>query len=348
MREVAGIDGRLGDQLDATYGELTWGFRMVFQRLDRMADELRRDRSRAKLAQAVTLYHVIVEASLAQPGQHFIESYLNDRDLLPGFRAGMAKVALDEQRHIGFGVGLLSDLRKDDPVEVPAAVAEIIREVLPWTAAVLVPPGWDRRYTECFGFTLEDIGEEGASSFHSKLRSAGLAVDTLPGPQIFDSSLSPRDQAVRGQKLVMGGFLGEKVGPPSRDPELVELFFDTIRRGVDTESAPPGTTIQWEFPDFEPWHMRIDNGNTASVRGRVESPDLTLRIRTRTSSTSPPGAWTRAARWPRCGCGRAASRGTCCACPSCSRPSAALSAAPGLRPQRVIRTALDHLVDAQR
>ena len=39
-----------------------------------MADELRRDRSEPKLAQAVTLYHIIVEARLAQPGQHFIEA----------------------------------------------------------------------------------------------------------------------------------------------------------------------------------------------------------------------------------------------------------------------------------
>ena len=40
------------------------------------------------------------------------------RDLLPGFRAGMHNVALDEQRHIGFGVKLLRDLALEDP-EVP-------------------------------------------------------------------------------------------------------------------------------------------------------------------------------------------------------------------------------------
>ena len=67
----------------------------------------------------------------------------------------------DEQRHIGFGVKMLSDLGKQDP-EVPPAVADLLREVIPWTAAVLMPPNWDERYTECFGFTIEDIGEEGA------------------------------------------------------------------------------------------------------------------------------------------------------------------------------------------
>ena len=99
--------------------QLTVGFRRIFDRLDTMADELRRDRSPAKLAAAVTLYHVVIEASLAQPGQHFICSYLEERDQLPAFREGMENIAADEQRHIGFGVKLLADLNREDPVGVP-------------------------------------------------------------------------------------------------------------------------------------------------------------------------------------------------------------------------------------
>src|SRR5919109_2107478 len=110
MREVVQNGDSIASALDATRPELTWGFRKVFARLDKMADELRRDRSRTKLAQGIALYHILIEASLAQPGQHFIESYLEEREILPGFRSGMANVALDEQRHIGFGVKLLSEL----------------------------------------------------------------------------------------------------------------------------------------------------------------------------------------------------------------------------------------------
>ena len=152
----------------------------VFDRLELMSEELRSDRSIPKLAQAITLYHIVIEATLAQPGQHFITSYLEDRKLLPGFRAGMENVATDEQRHIGFGVKLLADLCREDP-DCRWAVADMLREVIPWTAAVLVPPGWDRRYTEVFGFTLEEIGAEGASSLETKLRSAGLPMEELPG-----------------------------------------------------------------------------------------------------------------------------------------------------------------------
>jgi ribonucleotide reductase beta subunit family protein with ferritin-like domain len=56
MREVAhaGAGADTAASLAATEPELTWGFRKVFGRLDRMADELRRDRAKSKLAQAVT------------------------------------------------------------------------------------------------------------------------------------------------------------------------------------------------------------------------------------------------------------------------------------------------------
>src|SRR6478609_6858771 len=76
MHEVAGVgDGTMRSGLQAIKPELTWGFRKVFDRLDTMADELRRDRSRPKLAAAIALYHLIVEATLAQSGQHFITGY---------------------------------------------------------------------------------------------------------------------------------------------------------------------------------------------------------------------------------------------------------------------------------
>ena len=74
-----------------TESQLGWGYRHVFDRLDRMADELRRDRSLPKFARAIALYHMVVEATLAQPGQHFIEDYFaeagDDARLQPGERA---------------------------------------------------------------------------------------------------------------------------------------------------------------------------------------------------------------------------------------------------------------------
>ena len=239
MHEVAGIgDGTMAGGLDAIKPQLTWGFTKVFDRLVTMSDELRRDPSIPRLAAAITLYHVIIEAALAQPGQHFITSYLAERDTLPGFRAGMENVAADEQRHIGFGVKLLSDLREMDP-EVPHAVADLLREVIPWTASVLVPPDWDMRYVECFGFTLDDIGEEGAVvARHQDAHAPGCRSTTCPGPPVFPVPGTPRERSQRGRQMVRAGYLGEKLGPPSTDPDDMRVFFDVVAGGAAGRRAP--------------------------------------------------------------------------------------------------------------
>jgi Ribonucleotide reductase, small chain/SCP-2 sterol transfer family len=280
MREVAGLgDGTVAGGLDAIRPQLTWGFVKTFELLDKHADELRRDRSRTKLAQAITLYHVVIEATLAQPGQHYIEDYLTRRDALPGFRGGMRNIAHDEQRHIAFGVKLLRDLAADDP-EVPEAVADLLREVLPYSAAVFVPPGWDRRYTEVFGFTLEEIYDHAGSSFESKLRAAGLPLESLPGPIPYPYDL-PRDERTRRMvTMLQAGLLGEGDGAAPRDPDTMELLFDSLRRGVDLRHAPDGPlTLQWDFLDAEPWHLRLKDGATAVAPGFVDDADLTFRAR---------------------------------------------------------------------
>jgi len=276
MHEVVGLgDGSASSGLRAIEPELTWGFRMVFGRLDTMADELRRDRSRAKLSAAVTLYHMVIEATLAQPGQHFIVSYLEDRELLPAFREGMANIARDEQRHIAFGVKLLSDIARPDE-RCRRAVADILREVTPWGAAVLEPPGWDRDYTEVFGFTLEDIGEEGITSLATKMRSAGMPLEELPGPPIVPADLTPRETATRGPLLVQAGLLGARQAAPPTDAASVELVMDTVGRQLpDTNGT--ALTVQFAFSDVEPWVLRLGGGAVRVERASEPRSDVTLR-----------------------------------------------------------------------
>jgi hypothetical protein len=282
MQEVCGIgDGSMASGLQAIKPQLTSGFRKIFDRLDRMADELRADHSPAKLAAAVTLYHIVVEAALAQPGQHFIYGYLEQRDQLPAFRAGMANIAADEQRHIGFGVKLLSDLNREDPVGVPKAVSRILRDVTRYTAQVLMPPGWDERYITVFGSTYDEVGVEGLTSMTTKLRSAGLAIETLPGPPLLPPGLSPLEVSQRGRALAKAGVIGVREGPTARDPETVALLFDTIRRQVNPHHGlTRPTTFQWDFtdPDVSPWHLTVNNGSSTVEQGPAPHPDLRLRL----------------------------------------------------------------------
>lgn len=279
LHEVVGAgDGTAAGGLRATESQLTWGHRQVFRRLDRMADELRHDRSPTRLAAAVTLYHVVVEAALAQPGQHMIEGYLEEYDVLPGFREGMRHVAQDEQRHIGFGVKLLADLYRRDPEPIQRAIVDVVAEVLPWTAGVAKPPHWDRSYTECFGFTLEDLGEAGAASMEQKLRAVGLPLDTIPRfPMPMD--LPPRERSRRGQKLLRAGLIGPAEDGVVQDPEAIEIMFDTLRRGANSDAVRPGTTIEWDFADAAPWHLILDNGGSRAVPGHAPHADVRLRCR---------------------------------------------------------------------
>jgi hypothetical protein len=278
MREVVERgDGSVASALEATSSELTWGFRRTFERLDRVADSLRRDKSLPNLAAAICMYHLLVEATLAQPGQHFIEAYVTERDILPGFRSGMENVSMDEQRHIGFGVKMLSDLCREDP-ECKDAIADLLRDALPEMIAVFVPPNWNLDYTRCFGFEIEDIFLEGMKSLETKMRSAGIPLDELPGPLPIPVDQPPEERVRRGLALLRAGILGEKDGPPSRDPEIVALLFDQVRRQVDPRYTPEQpVTIQWDFTDVEPWHLRVNNGDSEARQGLAPHADLTFR-----------------------------------------------------------------------
>jgi hypothetical protein len=283
MREVAGAGGDVGSSLDQTRPQLTWGFRKVFERLDRMGSELRRDPSKPKLAQAITLYHLVIEASLAQPGQHFIEESLTRREQLPAFRQGIGNVSRDEQRHIAFGVKMIADLVREDR-DCEPAIADLLREVLPWTVAVFVPPGWDERYVTSFGFTLEDIYTQGAEAMEARLRAAGLDPGSMRLGLPFD--LPPAARAERGLTLLRAGYLGDRNGGVKPNAEATAMLFDGLRRQIDA-SVAPGATIQWDFSDAEPWHLRVAGASGASGAvsrtqvspGRASDADLTFHCR---------------------------------------------------------------------
>jgi hypothetical protein len=233
FREVIGAGGSISSTLAYTMPQLGWGYRGVFGRLDEMADELRKDRSLPKFAQAIALYHMVVEATLAQPGQHFIEDFFVKQGTMPGFSEGMGNVSRDEQRHIGFGVKALSEMFAESD-ECKAAVVELLREVLPYSMAVFVPPGWDERYTTEYGFTLEDIYGFGMRSVEAKWRAAGYPLDAMP-PDIYpvDTSLPHEERARQQIQLLKAGVLGEPNGRPDSSPETQRILFDVMSRSAN-------------------------------------------------------------------------------------------------------------------
>ncbi len=279
FKEVIEAGDTIGATLAFTEQHLGWGYRQVFDRLEIMSEELRHDRSLPKFAQAITLYHLIVEGTMAQPGQHFIEDFFVKDGSMPGFSEGMENVSRDEQRHIGFGVKVLSELLRESD-ECKAAIDELLAEVMPWMSSVFIPPGWDLDYTRCYGFELEDIGEWGMRSVEQKWRAIGYPMEEMP-PGVFplDMSLPPRERAAQSIRLTKAGVVGEPLPPSAVEssPEIQELFFGLVARSVDTADSD-GTpfTVQWKFEDAEPWHVVVDNGSTRAERGVDPTADVTL------------------------------------------------------------------------
>ncbi len=279
FREVIGVEARsVSESLSATLPQLTWGFRKVFEMLEEVTAELRKDRSKPMLARAVTLYHLIVEATLAQTGQHFITSYTERMDVLPGFRAGMVNVEKDEQRHIAFGVKLLRDLSGQDD-EVRPAVRELLRDVLPYSLGVFRPPGDDERYVTVFGKTLEEIFITAERQLESRLQAAGFELWGKEGVMPFlDEDVPHEERAKRGIAMLRAGFMSEGEEPLRPTDEALAYFFDIVSTAVrpDHGLAQP-TTLQWVFTDAKPWHIVIDNGSTQARQGTASEPDVTFQ-----------------------------------------------------------------------
>jgi 1,2-phenylacetyl-CoA epoxidase catalytic subunit len=276
FKEVIGAGDSVAATLAYTESQLNWGYRNVFGRLDRMADELRKDTSLPNFARAIALYHMVVEATLAQPGQHFIEDFFIKEGTMPGFSAGMANVSRDEQRHIGFGVKVLSELFEESD-ECKEAVRELLLEVMPYSVGVFTPPNWDLEYTRCYGFELEDIFGFGLKSVRTKWKATGYPLEEMEGVLPINFDLPSSELAARQVRLLKAGVLGAPNGRPDSSPEIQELYFDVLARAAraDAVNGKP-MTIQWRFDDADPWHLRIDNGSTAAAPGVAAQPDLTI------------------------------------------------------------------------
>jgi putative sterol carrier protein len=280
FKEVIGVPGdSYAERLKAADADLTYGIKQVFGTLVEVTDRIRRgDHSKTTLAQAVTLYHLIVEGTLAQTGQHFIADYLERMDVLPGFRAGMVNVEKDEQRHIAFGVKLLADLNRADP-EVKPAVREILGQVMPYTIGVFRPPGDDERYIEVFGETLIGVAVTGSRQLEMRLTAAGIEPLGADGVLPFlDPGIDHAERAARAFTMQRAGFFSGGTEPVKNDPEALAYYFELVAAAVSPRnklSSP--TTIAWEFSDAAPWQIRIDGPAATAQAGAAERADVVFR-----------------------------------------------------------------------
>ena len=278
MHEVVGLgDGTIGGTLRATLPELTWGHRQTFGYLEDMAQRLREEPRGPHAPRERD--HALPHHDRGRPGPGRAAhdgADARELDLLPGFQEGIRNVSTDEQRHIAFGVRMLADLYASDPEPMQEAIIGTFREVLPMSTCVAQIPGWDLSYTRSLGYDLEDLYEEGARMSEARLRAIGLPLDDIPNfPLPLD--MPPRERGERGIKLMKAQYLGPKEGAFARTPRRRRSSSTRCAGRSCPGTVRPGTVIQWDFTDAEPWHLVVDNGATRAARGRAPQPILVLR-----------------------------------------------------------------------
>jgi ribonucleoside-diphosphate reductase beta chain len=117
FHEVMGIEaGMLEGQLAFARQYMNDKLKYILiEALSEVGERIRQEPGNmAYLVEGVTLYHIVVEATMALAGQRGILEQYRKYNLFPGFRGGFTAVARDESRHVVFGVKFLRDMIQRD------------------------------------------------------------------------------------------------------------------------------------------------------------------------------------------------------------------------------------------
>jgi ribonucleoside-diphosphate reductase beta chain len=126
----------------------------------------------------VTIYHLLIEATLGLTAFEFITRYLRDNELLPGFVEGYSSIHHDEQRHIGYGVWFLREAVGRDAA-LGDRVRQTLRDLLPSVAAALAPPDREGTDWEALGASGDEIREFALSGLTRRLNIVGVPLTGL-------------------------------------------------------------------------------------------------------------------------------------------------------------------------
>jgi ribonucleoside-diphosphate reductase beta chain len=123
--------------------------------------------------EGITLYHIVIEATLALTGQRFeLESMRELGTTDRGFYRGFTAIARDESRHVNFGIKVLQEAVREDAARFAPIIQKTLVECLPLISNTLDPP--DPRYLTEFGRTESEILQFAFDSLNKRLRAIGI------------------------------------------------------------------------------------------------------------------------------------------------------------------------------
>jgi ribonucleoside-diphosphate reductase beta chain len=125
----------------------------------------------------VTVYHLVLEATLGLTSFHFVTGYLEREGLLPGFVEGYSRIHHDETRHIGYGMWFLREAVRSSP-EAAEVVRGTLRDLLPSMAETLKPPS-DEGGTDLLGVSEDEIKGFALDGLTRRLKIVGVPLETV-------------------------------------------------------------------------------------------------------------------------------------------------------------------------
>jgi ribonucleoside-diphosphate reductase beta chain len=178
-REVIGTETReLTELLEQIRPSVAPGYDQLFyDRLPSVAQRLASNpRDVDAFVEGVTIYHIVVEATLALTGQRFRLDVMRDLGLTHlGFYQGFTAVARDESRHVTFGVKVLQEAVRDDAARFAPIIQRTLVECLPLITDTIQPPsGEDETYFTDYNFTEDDVTQYALNALNKRLRAIGI------------------------------------------------------------------------------------------------------------------------------------------------------------------------------
>ncbi len=126
----------------------------------------------------VTVYHMVIEGTLALTGQYFQTDNMERRGIMPGHLEAFNRISQDEHRHVAYGTWFLQQKARDP--ELARRIQNKLVETLPAAAGVLVPPGYEvgEEY-EYLGYSSQELNEFAFTALSRRLKVIGVGLPAV-------------------------------------------------------------------------------------------------------------------------------------------------------------------------
>jgi ribonucleoside-diphosphate reductase beta chain len=180
QNEVVADPAAIAEHVDRARALLSPAFKTVFDEALVSAHErlIAEPANPGAKVDFVTVYHVVIEATLGLTAFNFITRYLERTEQLPGFVAGYSKIHHDEQRHIAYGTWFLREAVREQP-ELAENVRATLRSLLPAVADALTPPDREGTDWDALGASATEIREFALSGLSRRLKIVGVPLESL-------------------------------------------------------------------------------------------------------------------------------------------------------------------------